>query len=87
MTKIKTVETTKVETTTVKRFVIAKNRLGKNQVLEFTNKDGKVCTYNHDKVYEQLKEKFEGMACFQKYKSYTNTNNLPVFVRELKELV
>ena len=85
--KSETVETTTVETTKVKRFVIAKNRIGKNQVLEFTNKAGKVCTYNHDKVYTALKEKFDAMPCFQKYKSYTNTNNLPVFVRELKELV
>jgi hypothetical protein len=44
-------------------------------------------TYDHDKVYNQLKDKFEAMPCFAKYNSYTNTNNLPVFVRALKELV
>ena len=73
--------------TPCKRFVIAVNRLGKNQVIEFTNKEGKVMVYNHDKVYNALKAKFDAMPCFQKYKSYTNTNNLPVFVRELKEIV
>jgi hypothetical protein len=27
------------------------------------------------------------MPCFEKYGSYTNTNNLPAFVRALPELV
>ena len=35
----------------------------------------------------QLKDKFESMNCFQKYKSYTNSKNLPKFVRELKSIV
>lgn len=71
----------------VKRFVIAKSMIGKNLVLEFKNKKDVVVQYNHDKVYEQLKERFEAMPCFAKYKSYTNTNDLPVFVRELKEII
>jgi len=72
---------------TTKRFVIRKSLIGKNQVIEFTNKKGDKCVYNHDKVYNQLKEKFESMPCFEKYKSYTNSNNLPKFVRDLKEIV
>lgn len=71
----------------IKRFVIAKSMIGKNQLLEFTNKKGQQCIYNHDVVYEQLKDKFEAMECFAKYKSYTNTNDLPVFVRNLPTLV
>ena len=77
-------ETTKM---TTKRFVIRKSLIGKNVVITFENKKGEKCTYNHDKVYNKLKDRFEAMPCFEKYKSYTNTNNLPVFVRELKELV
>ena len=76
-----------VEVLKTKRFVIRKSLIGKNVVITFTNKKNEECTYNHDKVYNQLKERFESMSCFQKYKSYTNSNNLPVFVRELKELV
>ncbi len=38
-------------------------------------------TYNHDEVYERNKDRFESMNCFQKYKSYTNTNNIPTFCR------
>ena len=75
------------EIKTVKRFVIAKSLIGKNLVLEFKNKKEVIVQYNHDKVYEQLKDRFEAMPCFAKYKSYTNTNDLPVFVRDLKEII
>jgi len=70
-----------------KRFVIRKSLIGKNVVITFTNKKNEKCTYNHDIVYNQLKNKFDSMMCFEKYKSYTNTNNLPVFVRELENIV
>ena len=72
---------------TTKRFVIRKSLIGTNTVISFTNAKQVVCTYNHDKVYEQLKAKFDAMPCFAKYGSYTNTNNLPAFVRALKEIV
>ena len=35
----------------------------------------------------QVKSRFESMPCFEKYGSYTNSKNLPKFVRELKEIV
>ena len=66
---------------TTKRFVIRKSLIGKNVVITFTNKKGDMITYNHDEVYERNKERFESMNCFQKYKSYTNTNNIPTFCR------
>ena len=69
---------------TTKRFVIRKSLLVKNTVITFTNKKGDKITYNHDKVYEVNKERFESMNCFKKYKSYTNTNNIPTFCRDLK---
>ena len=65
-----------------KRFVIRKSLIGKNVVITFTNKKGDEITYNHDEVYERNKERFESMNCFQKYKSYTNTNNIPTFCRQ-----
>ena len=68
----------------LKRFVIRKSLLGKNVQITFTNKKGDSITYNHDKVYNVNKERFESMNCFQKYKSYTNTNNIPTFCRDLK---
>ena len=66
---------------TTKRFVIRKSLIGKNVVITFTNKKGKQCTYNHDEVYNKNKELLDNMNCFNKYKSYTATNNLPTFAR------
>ena len=67
-----------------KRFVVRKSLVGKNQVNEFTNKKGDTVTYNHDKVYEVMKSKLESLPCFQKYKSYTATNNIPLVLRNMK---
>lgn len=68
-------------TLTTKRFVIRKSLIGTNTVITFVTKKGKSVTYNHDEVYTKNKERFESMNCFQKYKSYTNTNNIPTFCR------
>lgn len=76
-----------VTSITTKRFVIRKSLIGTNTVISFTNNKNELCTYNHDKVYNQLKAKFDLMPCFEKYGNYTNTNNLPAFVRALPELV
>ena len=72
-----------------KRFVVRKSLIGKNQVIEFINKKGDTITYNHDKVYEVMKSKLESLPCWEKYKSYTATNNIPLSVRniELVQLV
>lgn len=72
---------------TTKRFVIRKSLIGTNTVISFENAKKVICTYDHDKVYNQLKAKFDLMPCFEKYGSYTNTNNLPAFVRALTEIV
>ena len=69
-----------------KRFVIRKSLIGKNQIIEVTFKNGKSFTYNHDKVYEIMKDKLNNMNCFEKYKSYTNSNTVPKFCRELAEI-
>ena len=69
-----------------KRFVVRQSLIGKNQVIVFTNKKGNTVKYNHDKVYEIMKEKLSTLPCWTKYKSYTATNNIPVILRN-KELV
>ena len=60
---------------TTKRFVIRKSLLGTNTIVTFT--------YDHDEIYSTFQEKFESMSCFQQYKSYTNSNTVPKFCREL----
>ena len=69
-----------------KRFVVRKSLIGKNQVITFTTKKGDNVTYNHDKVYEIMKSTLETLPCWEKYKSYTATNNIPMVCRG-KELV
>jgi len=69
-----------------KRFVVRKSLIGKNQVITFTNKKGDDVTYNHDVVYKIMKSTLETLPCWEKYKSYTATNNIPMVCRG-KELV
>ena len=66
---------------TTKRFVIRKSLIGTNTIITFTTKKGNSVTYNHDEVYNKNKKRFDSMNCFQKYKSFTNTNNIPTFCR------
>ena len=64
-----------------KRFVIRKSLIGKNQIINFTNKKGLAIEYNHDIAYEIMKDKLNAMNCFNKYKSYTASNNIPTVLR------
>ena len=69
---------------TTKIFVIRKSLIGKNTIITFTNKKGDTISYNHDEVYNTHKKRFDEMPCFDKYKSYTNSNNMPAFARDLQ---
>ena len=71
---------------TTKRFVIRKSLIGKNAVITFTNKKQEKVSYSHDEVYNTHKEKFDSINCFQKYKSYTNSNAVPAFCRNLQTI-
>ena len=71
----------KTNNLTTKRFVIRKSLIGKHTIITFVNKKGDSITYDHDEVYNRNKERFDNMECFKKYKSYTNTNNIPTFCR------
>jgi len=75
---------TKLNVMNSKRFVVRKSLIGKNQVITFTNKKGDQITYNHDKVYEIMKSKLETLPCWEKYKSYTATNNIPLVCRNVE---
>ena len=68
----------------LKRYVIRKSLIGIDVTSEFTNKKGENVRYNHDNVYNKHKERFNSMNCFTKYKSYTNTNCMPAFCRDMK---
>ena len=79
MTKLNSVEVLKT-----KRFVVRKSLIGKNVTFNFTNKKGVSVTYNHDKVYEIMKDKLVNLPCWIKYKSYTATNNIPLVCRNVE---
>ena len=68
---------------TTNRFVIRKSLIGKNTIITFVNKKGLSVSYNHEDVYNAHKARFDAMPCFAKYKSYTNSNNIPAFCRDL----
>jgi len=70
----------------MKRFVVRKSLIGTNTIITFKNKKGDDVTYNHDKVFEIMKDKLVTLPCWEKYKSYTCTNNIPVVCRN-KEIV
>ena len=74
-----------VNNLTSKRFVIRQSLIGKNAVITVNFKNGKSATYNHDKVFSVMKSKLEKMPCWNKYKSYTASNNVPVVAREACE--
>ena len=74
----------KLNKLTTKRFVIRQSLIGTNTDITFETKKGKSVTYNHDEVYTRNKERFDNMNCFQKYKSYTNSNNIPTFCRDIE---
>ena len=73
----------KTNNLTTKRFVIRKSLIGENAIVTFTNAKGITYTYDHDEIYSTFQEKFESMNCFQEYKSYTNSNIVQKFCREL----
>ncbi len=73
-----------VEVLKTKRFVVRKSLIGKNVVFSFTNSKGVNVKYNHDKVYNIMKSKLETLPCWEKYKSYTATNNIPLVCRNVE---
>ena len=69
-----------------KRFVVRQSLIGKDETINVTFKNGNTVTFNHDKVFEIMKESLEAMPCWLKYKSYTATNNIPKVLRD-KQIV
>ncbi len=69
-----------------KRFVVRKSLIGKNTIVNVEFKNGKTTSYNHDEVYEIMKDKLNTLPCWLKYNSYTSSTNVPVVVREVVEV-
>ena len=69
-----------------KRFVLRKSLIGKDVTIDFTNNKGDKYVYSHDKAFNIMKSTLTTLPCWEKYKSYTATNNIPLALRG-KELV
>ena len=65
-----------------KRFVVRQSLIGKDETINVTFKNGNTVTYNHDKVFEIMKDSLEAMPCWLTYKSDTATNNIPKVLRD-----
>ena len=63
-----------------------KSLIGKNTTINVEFKSGKTVTYNHDKIYEIMKDKLTLLPCWLKYNSYTSSTNVPMSVREVVEV-
>ena len=63
-----------------------KSLIGKNTTINVEFKSGKTVTYNHDKIYEIMKDKLSLLPCWLKYNSYTSSTNVPMSVRDVVEV-
>jgi hypothetical protein len=70
----------------LKRFVVRKSLIGKNTTINVEFVNGKKVTYNHDEVYEIMKDKLTLLPCWLKYNNYTSSTNVPMVVREVCEV-
>ena len=70
-----------------KRFVLRQSLIGKDTNVEVSFKNGKSVTYSHDKAFEIMKTALEAMNCWEKYKSYTATNNIPKVLRDTDAVI
>ena len=68
---------------TTKRFIIRKSLIGTKTIVNVEFKSGNTAVYNHDDVYEVMKDKLNAINCFAKYKSYTSSTSVPVIARHL----
>ena len=70
-----------------KRFVVRQSLIGKGQNIEVTFKNGNQVTYSHDKAFEIMKSSLETMNCWEKYKSYTSSGNIPKSLSETDAVI
>ena len=48
----------------LKRFVVRKSLIGKNTTINVEFKNGKNVTYNHDEIFEVMKDKLTLLPCW-----------------------
>jgi len=76
-----------METLKSKRFVLRKTLIGQGVVVEFTTKKGDNIKYDHDAAFSIMEPILNELPCWEKYKSYTATNNIPKVLRDTSAVV
>ena len=76
-----------METLKSKRFVLRKTLIGQGVVVEFENKKGDNIKYDHDAAFSVMEPILNELPCWEKYKSYTATNNIPKVLRDTAAVV
>ena len=76
-----------METLKSKRFVLRKTLIGQGVVVEFENKKGDSIKYDHDAAFSVMEPILNELPCWEKYKSYTATNNIPKVLRDTAAVV
>ena len=55
--------------------------------MEFENKKGDNIKYDHDAAFSVMEPILNELPCWEKYKSYTATNNIPKVLRDTAAVV
>jgi len=63
-------------------FTLKKSLIGKNIIIEFQDKTGQIIRYDHDKLLNQLGNRITGLNCWAKYGYYSNSKELPKFIKD-----
>jgi len=69
-----------------KNFVVRKSWKGRGQIITFTNKKGKVITYDHDTALAIMEPKLSIMPCWIKRGYWSQSTDLPVALRGRVEI-
>lgn len=73
--------TKKQEVLTRRNFIVRKSYMGKGLHIKFTNKKDVTITYDHDKALELMLPNLETKQCWETYKYYTSSQDLPKICR------
>ena len=70
-----------------KNFVVRKSWYGREQLISFKTKSGKVVEYNHDRVYEAMLPTLDLKPAWHKYGYWSQSTELPMIIRYRTDLI
>ena len=70
-----------------KNFVVRKSWYGREQLIRFKTKSGKIVVYNHDRVYEVMEPSLALKPAWNKYGYWSQSTELPQLIRYRTDLI